>query len=636
MTLGAGSATAVAGATTSIELKVGGSVYDDANAPAVTVEVETSLRMPAMATISFRDDDFHKKAKDFNLDADVEIAVVLAETKPLIFKGKISALEARREALNGVTVVRCYDAMAALHGARKTRTFLGEAYGNIVSKIARDAGIETGTVESGPTHDYVAQFEETDWEFLERLAGEYGYLLRMDNEWKLSFGPPPELRQQPPLPSSTTPGTTCVVLGDDLMSYDITYGPKPSAGTVKTAGWDSIQGQAINAQANVAEAKQTVEFRNLTPPAPSGDFLVSTIPFRIVQNAEVTAKGVADQIAGGMASLRGKIMGNPLITAGVELAVGPPENSFAGWYLVTSARHTFDQGQLNTEFVCDGLGDRAPLARGSADVASAAAPPNRIPWAVTGLVTSVKDFDANGTAKLGRVKVKFPTLGWDDANGESDWLRVVTPGAGAERGMWWLPEVGDEVLCVFDRGDMRAGYVLGGVYNGASMPISEWADPATTSDGKVKHRGLATTTGHQLAFCDEDGNESVLLRAGTGASGRSSEQFELTYNQAEGLLTVKVAGSAKSTELTLNGQGQVTITGGDTITFEATTDLVLKGNKVNIEAQTDVLVKGLNVTNEASANFKASGSAMSTVEGATLTLKGSALAELSAGMVKIN
>ena len=84
---------------------------------------------------------------------------------------------------------------------------------------------------------------------------------------------------------------------------------------------------------------------------------------------------------------------------------------------------------------------------------NAAANSHRLYGVVVGLVTNNQDPD-----KLGRVKVRFPWLGDSD---ESAWARLATPMAGKDRGLYFLPEVDDEVLVVFEHGDLRFPYILG-------------------------------------------------------------------------------------------------------------------------------------------------------------------------------
>src|ERR1700681_1734571 len=81
------------------------------------------------------------------------------------------------------------------------------------------------------------------------------------------------------------------------------------------------------------------------------------------------------------------------------------------------------------------------------------------------LVTNVKDPE-----KQGRVKVCFPRL---PGKPESDWARVAQPAAGPGRGFYWLPEVNDEVLVAFERGQANLPYVIGALWNGKDQPMKD-------------------------------------------------------------------------------------------------------------------------------------------------------------------
>src|SRR5690606_2660957 len=89
---------------------------------------------------------------------------------------------------------------------------------------------------------------------------------------------------------------------------------------------------------------------------------------------------------------------------------------------------------------------------------------------VPAVVTKNKDKDKNN---LGRIKVRYP---WMDDTQESDWLPVVSPGAGKERGLYAVPEVHDQVLVAFGYGDPNRGYVLGALWSKDDKPPSD--DPA--------------------------------------------------------------------------------------------------------------------------------------------------------------
>jgi uncharacterized protein involved in type VI secretion and phage assembly len=71
----------------------------------------------------------------------------------------------------------------------------------------------------------------------------------------------------------------------------------------------------------------------------------------------------------------------------------------------------------------------------------------------------VKDRDGQG-----RVRIEFP---WLDDTLLSDWAPVGSPMAGADHGLFLMPEPGDEVLVAFQHGRFEHPVVIGFMWNGA-------------------------------------------------------------------------------------------------------------------------------------------------------------------------
>lgn len=104
--------------------------------------------------------------------------------------------------------------------------------------------------------------------------------------------------------------------------------------------------------------------------------------------------------------------------------------------------------------------------------------------------------------KLGRVKLKFPTL---PDTPQSDWARLSPPMAGKERGWMTIPEVGDEVLVSFVHGDVNNAIVVGSLYNGVDTP------PYANEDQKNNLRVFQSRSGHRVTFDDTAGAERIEL-----------------------------------------------------------------------------------------------------------------------------
>lgn len=176
---------------------------------------------------------------------------------------------------------------------------------------------------------------------------------------------------------------------------------------------------------------------------------------------------------------------------------------------------------------------------------------------------------------LGRVKVSYP---WHSQENQSYWARIAAPMAGSDRGLYFLPEIDDEVLVVFDRGDVRFPYVIGALWNGKDSP------PETNSDGKNDIRVVKSRKGHRLTFDDgakgmvrldlNDGkrlqidDDGIKLEDGAGNS--------LTIESNGGTLSIKAATkltiSAPSVEI--SATAQMKVDGGGF--------LALKGGMINI------------------------------------------------------
>lgn len=115
-----------------------------------------------------------------------------------------------------------------------------------------------------------------------------------------------------------------------------------------------------------------------------------------------------------------------------------------------------------------------------------------------GVVCNNKDPD-----NMGRVKVRFP---WMHDRIESNWARLATFYAGKGRGSYFVPEVGDEVLLVFELGDMNQPYVIGSLWNGKDA-LPEPGHP----DGKDNHKVIETRSGHKITFDDTSGAEVISI-----------------------------------------------------------------------------------------------------------------------------
>jgi uncharacterized protein involved in type VI secretion and phage assembly len=114
---------------------------------------------------------------------------------------------------------------------------------------------------------------------------------------------------------------------------------------------------------------------------------------------------------------------------------------------------------------------------------------------VVGLVTAVDE------QIPGRVKVHFSAF---EESHETDWIRIATTMAGGNRGTFFMPEVNDEVLVAFERGDVRFPFVVGFLWNGQDQPPAD----------HVRLRRIQSVNGHTISFIDateDHGSKGALV-----------------------------------------------------------------------------------------------------------------------------
>jgi uncharacterized protein involved in type VI secretion and phage assembly len=191
---------------------------------------------------------------------------------------------------------------------------------------------------------------------------------------------------------------------------------------------------------------------------------------------------------------------------------------------------------------------------------------------VVGRVVNNKD-----TEGLGRVKVKFEWL--SDLN-ESAWARIAAPTAGKDRGMYFLPEIDDEVLVAFAHGDVRFPYVIGCLWNGVDAP------PADNADGANNIRVLKSRSGHVIRLDDTQGKEKIEIVDANGGNRividtatndvRITAKGDITLSAPDG--TIKLA--AKSIDL--DASGDALITGGGRVSVAADEDVDVAGRTINL------------------------------------------------------
>lgn len=200
-------------------------------------------------------------------------------------------------------------------------------------------------------------------------------------------------------------------------------------------------------------------------------------------------------------------------------------------------------------------------------------PAFRVTGVVIGIVTNNKDPDG-----LGRVKVKFPWLSDSD---ESNWARIAAPMAGKDRGLYFLPEIDDEVLVVFEHGDMHFPYVLGALWNGKDKP------PVGDGEREGNHiRLIKSRSGHVIRLTDEAGKEKIEIVDKSGNNklviDTATNTVSLTTDKDLKLSAAKGQITLEAQTIVIEAKSKLEIKSSGTADVKASGSLNIKGAVVNI------------------------------------------------------
>lgn len=110
----------------------------------------------------------------------------------------------------------------------------------------------------------------------------------------------------------------------------------------------------------------------------------------------------------------------------------------------------------------------------------------------------------------GTYELRYLSMGGDAPSAPA---RMMMPNAGNQRGMYWMPEVGDEVVVAFEGGDSNAPIILGALFNSES-PAPDQAKPSNENNVRT----IVSRSGHEITLDDSPSAGKVTIRTKQGRS----------------------------------------------------------------------------------------------------------------------
>ncbi len=506
----------------------------------------------------------------------IEVLVGYHSSENPVFAGIVvgHAIKARQHRPSHL-IVECRHEAVKLSVGRRSACFLATTDSDVLGRILDGYGLTKHVGTTTLQHQELIQYASTDWDFLVSRAEANGMLVFTNDGAvkvkKPDFTPSPVLT---------------LTYGATLLEMDAEMDARNQYGTVESLSWDCAGQEMIVSQGDEPSPPHqgNVDASSLAQ-------VVGLDAFRLchggrIKDGEIKAWADAQMLKSRLARIRGrvKIQGFEL-NPGDLVDLNGLGDRFNGTAYITGVRHEITAGMWTTD-VQFGMSDRwfAEEIRTEAPPACGLLP--SVQGLQIGVVTQLQG-DPDGEH---RIRVRLPVV---DPQGEGVWSRIATLDAGDERGSFFLPEIGDEVILGFLNEDPRQPVVLGMLHSSAKPA------PLDAQDGNPQ-KGFVTRSKIKIVVDDE----KTILFIETPAG------HKLVLDDDAGEILME---DSNGNKITMGSGG---------VTFESPAD-------VEIKATGDVRIEGVNIQTKASAQWKAEGSA-----GAELTT--SATAVLRGSLVQIN
>ena len=430
--------------------------------------------------------------------------------------------------------------------------------GNVVKKLCAEAKVQ---LELNPVYkenkDYICQYEESDFDFIRRLAHQYQEWMYFDGT-KLIFGKPRKLADPIRLEYGTTLssldiGLQTLARSEQVFSYHSGADREMQRMTPDLAyGHDKLAGEAFRASLGMfSKPARQHALPRISNETELVNYMGRKQAAETAETHYITAESQVPTLrVGSVVSLYSSFLER----------VGNLSEESLGDFIIIEITHEVSQGSYY----------KNRFKAIPATLKALPSPKVRMPLAETQMATVLSNADPEGK---GRVRVR---MNWQTDGMQTGWVRVMTPDGGSSsdvksnRGFVFIPEVGDQVLLGFRHGDPARPYVMGSLFNG------------TTGGGGLEGnhmKSLTTRSGHTIKLNDSLSSLGITIKDIKGNS-----------------IHIDSVGD----DIIINAKRNITINAGETFTVNAREmevnidrDIIEKigknkistiGNKISLEA----------------------------------------------------
>ena len=549
----------------------------------LSVDVRRTVNAIASAQLTIYDGD--PAAEDFAVSSteyfvpgnEVEVLAGYHSDDTSVFKGIVIRHEVKVFSYKpSVLIVECKDAAVRMSVGRKNRYYYDVTDGDVIEEVAIGAGLQAEVEATTGTNPEMVQFNATDWDFVVSRAESQGMLVFTRDGTLVVEAP--DLQQDPVL---------SLTYGGNIIDLEMEMDARRQYRSVSASSWNAANQEMLELE---GENGASTLLGNISVDDLAGAVGLDRLSLKHagqLSDAEVQAWANAQTLKSTLAKVRGRVrfQGIAGIRPGQMVELGGMGERFNGKAFVAGVRHQMDVNNWETDIEV-GLSSEW-FTQSYADVTAprAAGLLPAVGGLQIGLVTKLEG-DPQGED---RVQVRIPMISPEE---EGVWARVATLDAGENRGTFFRPEIGDEVILGFLNDDPRNPVVLGMV-NSSAKPA-----PLQASDDN-NEKGLVTRSEMKVLFNDE--TKTVTIETPNG------NRLEVS-DDAGGIMI----GDENGNKVVLDSAGIALESAGD-ITLKASGDLTLEGTNVTASAAAQLKSEG-------SAGAEISSSGTTTVKGALVQI----------------
>lgn len=584
----------------SLSIKINGKVTSDSiEVIAVFVSKEVNRIPFAMFKIldggvfGLENEKFtNSEGDDFIPGNDVKIDMGYGDKRETVFTGIILSQRLVVKKNTSYLEITCKDKAVKLTKGRFTNIFNQVSDSDAFAKILGKFDLKVEIDKTDINYGQLVQHNSSYWDFI-LMRAELNNLLVISSDntlqiKKLDFGSSAVLK---------------ILADQSVISADLDLDSEEVVKEFNLTSWDDATQEINSVSTNVSDGN---EFGNINTNKLAS--VLSGITSNRSTSASLTkeelntiGKSVANRIV--LNKITGKIQvpGTSKVNPGDFVQLKGFNSRYDGKAFVSQISHEMEAGNwITTLFI--GMSSKYHSSMPQLEDHDAG---GNLPAAKSLLIGKVLAIDDDQDENL-RVKVSLPAF---KNEGEGFiWARMTFDYASNNCGLFFFPEVGDEVLVGFVNSDPRFPVIVGSMYNKKNISKE-------TPDEKNQFKSIVTKSGISIKFDDEDKILTIETPEGNKVTLNDKEKMLELKDMNGNKLTMNDSGISLESpkDIKISAKGKITLDAIGELGISSKADIMSKGLNINLEAQV-----GLKAAGNASAELSASG--QTTVKGAMVMI----------------